>query len=482
MRKQGEGLSAWQLTMMALGTVIGGSFFLGTAVAVRAAGPAIILAYIMGGALVYVILYALSEMTVADPAPGSFRTFAQKAYGPGLGFVIGWVYWTGLVLAMSSEAIAVSALIRTWYPGIAAPMLGAAIIILVTVLNLFGADRLSKLESGLAAVKLLAIIGFVVLGSALISGLFPGAARPGSQDVLGQSLLPGGLGGLAGSMLIVIFSYAGFEIIGLAASETAHPERTIPQAIGYTVFGLVGLYVSAIIALLLLVPTAALSTEESPLVTALEAWQFTWAGIMINIVLVTAILSTMLAAMFGLGRMMRTLADEGQAPYWLRDQGDVPLRGIGFSGVAMLAALGLGLMLPEQVYLFLVSSGGFSLLFSYFIILLTHYKLRKQHGCPPQGKCQLPGFPATSWVALGSIVVIIFSMPLIPGQGTGLFAGLAFVGLFTVLYIAAKGLRRATRDPASQQRSQPQDLSLARLRFEMAEELTDHDNDGPKEK
>ncbi|HAK73348.1 MAG TPA: amino acid permease, partial [Sporomusaceae bacterium] len=101
MEKNDKGLSAWQLTMMALGTVIGGSFFLGSAVAIQAAGPAILISYLLAGALVYVILFALSEMTVADPAPGSFRTFAQKAYGPGLGFVVGWVYWSGMVLAMS---------------------------------------------------------------------------------------------------------------------------------------------------------------------------------------------------------------------------------------------------------------------------------------------------------------------------------------------------------------------------------------------
>jgi L-asparagine transporter-like permease len=237
LHKQGEGLSAWQLTMMALGTVIGGSFFLGSAVAIRAAGPAIILAFVLGGALVYAILYALSEMTVADPAPGSFRTFAEKAYGPGAGFVVGWVYWTGLVLAMSSEAIAVSALLQGWLVSFSLPLLGAAVIIVVTVLNLFGADRLSKLEGGLAAIKLFAIVGFVVLSAVIVSGLLPGAERVGTGVITGEPLFTAGIGGIAGSMLIVMFSYAGFEVIGLAASETASPDKTVPQAITYTVFG-----------------------------------------------------------------------------------------------------------------------------------------------------------------------------------------------------------------------------------------------------
>ncbi|WP_025695082.1 amino acid permease, partial [Paenibacillus durus] len=157
MKREEKGLSVWQLTMLALGTVVGGSFFLGSSVAIRAAGPSVLVSYVIGGILVYFILTALSEMTVANPASGSFRTYAEQAFGRGTGFTIGWVYWTGLVLAMSSEATAASILLRNWFPMLSLPVLGVVIIIIVTLLNLLGAERLSKLESGLAVIKLLAI-------------------------------------------------------------------------------------------------------------------------------------------------------------------------------------------------------------------------------------------------------------------------------------------------------------------------------------
>lgn len=462
LNNEGNGLSAWQLTMMALGTVIGGSFFLGSAVAIRTAGPGIIISYLLGGALVYVILFALSEMTVADPAPGSFRTFAQKAYGPGAGFVVGWVYWSGLVLAMSSEATAVSIILRTWLPTISLPLLGAVIIIGVSLLNLLGADQLSKLESGLAAVKLFAIIGFILLGVALIGGFMSGMAPIGWGAIATEPLFPAGIWGIAGSMLIVMFTYAGFEIIGLAASETTDPARVVPRAIQYTVIGLVGLYILAILALLPLVPTSVLTAEESPLALALVRWNLGWAGNAIGIVLVTAILSTMLAAMFGLGRMIRSLADEGHAPSWIKDKGNVPYRGILFSGIAMLVGLGLGFMLPQQVYLFLVSSGGFALLFSYAVIVATHYKLRKGSGCPPEGKCQLPGYPITSWLAFISILLIIASMPLVPGQGAGLLAGIILVVLFSGIYIVQSMYQKRLVDRSP---------IIDGLQFEMSKEL-----------
>ena len=435
MEKQNKGLSAWQLTMMAVGTVIGGSFFVGSSLAIHAAGPSIIISYILGGILVYFILYALSEMTVANPDSGSFRTFAAQAYGKGTGFVIGWVYWTGMVLGMSSEATAVSLLIRGWIPRVSIILLGSIIIIAVTLLNLLGADKLSKLESALAAVKLLAIALFIILAVLLIVGLLPGTTRAGVGALATESLMPGGIKGIAGSMLIVMFAYAGFEVIGLAASESNNARKTVPKAINYTVICLVGFYILSVAVLLPLVPTADLSENVSPMVTALNIWGIGWAGTGINVVLITAILSTMLAAMFGLGRMIRSLADEGLAPKWLIDKRDVPKRGILFSGISMLLGLGLGMLLP-RVYLFLISSGGFALLFTYAVIMATHIRLRKRNGCPPDGKCQMRGYPYTSWFALVSMIIIILSMPLIPGQGVGLIAGIIMIAAYSLIYLA----------------------------------------------
>lgn len=442
MNNKEAGLSAWGLTMMALGTVVGGSFFLGSAIAIRTAGPAIIISYLLGGILVYLTLFALSEMTVADTAPGSFRAFAQRIFGPGVGFVVGWLYWTGMVLAMSSEAVAVSVLIRVWFPQFSVPVLGTIVIVGVTIANLFGAERLSKLESGLAAIKLLAIVGFIVIAAALIAGLLPNRPAVGLGVLPGEPLFPAGIAGIAGSMLIVMFTYAGFEIIGLAATEAANPHRTVPRAILYTVLGLVGLYTIAITLLLPLVPTAGLTEEISPLVAALRTAGIGWAAGAINVVLVTAILSTMLAATFGIARMMRSLAAEGYAPMWIKDNGDIPYKGIIFSGAAMLAGFALSFILPRQVYLFLVSSGGFSLLFTYLVILVTHYKFRQAYGCPPKGKCQLVGYPYTSWLAISMLIIIIASMPLVPGQGSGLVAGLIFIAFYAISYLLSNYVRR----------------------------------------
>jgi L-asparagine transporter-like permease len=461
-----SGISAGHLVMLALGTVIGGSFFLGSSVAINAAGPSIIFAYIFGGVLVYYILYAMSEMTVANPHYGGFKTFATKAFGERTGFVVGWIYWVGMVLGMSSEATAASILMRQWFPNLSLSLMGSAIIIAVTLLNLLGAVRLSKLESGLSGIKLVTVVSFIVIAILLIVG-FAGRPAVGLGEIRTEPFAPGGIAGLFGSMLIVMFSYCGFEVIAMAASEAAEPHKTVPRAIRYTVISLVGLFFLYITVLLPLVPTGALNENTSAIVASLSRHGIAWAGSVIGVVVVSAIISTMLATMFGLGRMMRALADENQAPGWLKEQTDVPYRGIITSGITMLAALWFGLLLPS-VYLFLLSSGGFAILFTYAVMMASQMRLRKKHGCPPEGKCQLPGYPYTSVFVLISLIVAILSMPFVRGQLSGLIAGIILLVFFEAAFSFLKFFR--SRDKNRFILPQVKNPNMA---VEFSEELTD---------
>lgn len=428
-----KGLKAWDLVMLALGTVVGGSFFLGSAIPIKTSGPSVIIAYILGGCLVFLILLSLSEMTVAESLPGSFRSFAQKYFNPWAGFVVGWQYWTGMVLAMSSEAVAISLFIKKWFPNISIIVVGSIIIISTTIINLLGTDKLSQLESIMAAIKILAVIGFIVIAIGLVTGIFfqkeVHLISPFSNE-----FFSGGFLGFAGSMLIVMFTYAGFEIIGLAASETYDPHKNVPKAINYTVLILASLYTVSIGLLLYLVPYKDLTEDISPFVAALSLQGITWASNVMNVILVIAILSTMFAAEFSIARMLNSLANDGYTPRWVRDKTDIPKKCIIFSGIAMLIAFLSSFILPQKVYVFLVSSGGYSLLFAYLIITMTHKRFRGNHGCPPSGKCQLPGYPYTSYIAIISLILIIISMPFIEGQGLGLMAGLTLTAIYSICY------------------------------------------------
>ena len=252
-RQTTAGLTAWQLVMLALGTVVGGSFFLGSAIILRATGPSILIALALGGALVFLILRALAELTVGRPAHGSFREYAEQALGPAAGFVVGWVYWTGMMLAMSSEATAVAIFLRLW---VDAPLwlLSGLLIVAVTMVNLLTPHLFGRLETVMAGLKLGAVVLFILAAVTLVVGAVPGRSAVGSGALAGQPLAPGGVGGIAGSMLLVMFMYAGFEVMGLAATDARQPQRTVPRAVAYTALALVALYLTTFAVLLPLLP------------------------------------------------------------------------------------------------------------------------------------------------------------------------------------------------------------------------------------
>lgn len=453
METKQQRLTVWPLVMLALGSVVGGSFFLGTAVTLRTAGLGSLVAFAVGGVVIYIILMALSEMTVSRPVHGSFRTYAEMAFGPMASFVVGWLYWTGLVLALSSEATATALFARTFISGVPIWLLSLAVIMLVTALNLMDVSFFSRVESAMAAAKLLSVIGFILVAGVAITVGVRGASPIVAGMIRGAVWLPSGVGGLAGSLLVVLFTYAGFEVLGLAAPDAQEPDKTVPRAVLLTVTSLVSLYMLAIAAILPILPIANLHEDVSPFVVALRAIGMPTAAAVLNVIVMTAAVSTMLAAMYGLSRMLQSLAQDGHAPALFKQvtAAGGPRNALLASAGGMLVGVVLARVLPQQVYLFLVSSAGFALLFSYLMILLSHYVLRRQEGCPATG-CQLPLFPYSSWLGIGLLLVTIVSMPLVRGQGAGLVAGLGLLAFFSLAYLLRQRTGRRPPTPEGEER------------------------------
>jgi L-asparagine transporter-like permease len=118
-----------------------------------------------------------------------------------------------------------------------------------------------------------------------------------------------------------------------------------------------------------------------------------------------------------------------------------------------------------------VSSGGFALLFTYAAILATHIRFRKKNGCPPEGKCQMPGYPYASWIALISMIIIILSMPFISGQSSGLIAGLIMLVTYMLIYMVMKFISTSKKNNATKKRVNIKKYH-ARTLTEFSKELT----------
>ena len=168
-----QGLKPRHVTMLSIAGVIGAGLFVGSGHAIAEAGPAVLLAYAAAGTLVVLVMRMLAEMAVASPDTGSFSTYADRAIGHWAGFTIGWLYWWFWVLVIPLEANAAATILHAWFPNVAIWVFTLVITLLLTATNLFSVKNYGEFEFWFALIKVVAIIGFVILGLAAICGLLP---------------------------------------------------------------------------------------------------------------------------------------------------------------------------------------------------------------------------------------------------------------------------------------------------------------------
>ena len=227
----GSGLKTRHLTMMGLGSAIGAGLFLGTGVGIKAAGPAVLLAYIIAGAIVVCVMRMLGEMAAARPASGSFSTYGEMAFGRWAGFSTGWLYWFLLVMVMGAEMTGAAELMGHWF-GIPAWIPALVCVVLFAVINLAQVGGFGEFEFWFAFVKVAVIIFFLVVGVLLIFGLLPGHSAVGLDNFIGKSgFMPNGIPGVAAGLLAVAFAFGGIEIITIAAAESENPTSSIAVAV-----------------------------------------------------------------------------------------------------------------------------------------------------------------------------------------------------------------------------------------------------------
>ncbi|HEY3364056.1 MAG TPA: amino acid permease [Symbiobacteriaceae bacterium] len=447
------GLGTVDLMMMGFGNIIGAGLFVASGVAVKQAGPAVVLAFVIGAVAFYGVVTALAEMATANPAPGGLRSFAREALGPWMGFTVGWMYWTSGVLTMSSEVTAAALLAHLWLPNVPLWTLSLAFSLLITGINFLDARGFGRVEGGLAVGKVLALAGFILIGGYFLAR---GSGVP-LQDLQGPGaglgrLFPTGLRGFASSLLMVMVTYAGVQIVGMAAPDTHDPVRTIPHAIRGLTASVILLYLGAFSVLVLLLPWRQIQTGSSPFVQALGRLGLPGAQGVLNLVVLTAALSALNATLYGVSRMLRSLARDGEAPAIFRGSTRTGTPGWALAGSSMMLAVGvvLSYLLPHRAYLMITSASGFIAMFNWTVIALCylryHPKLVRQHG--ERLVYRAPGYPYLPLVTMGITAGVMLTTPLNPGQTVGMVVGTAQFALVSAVYYVLIMPRKRVADEA----------------------------------
>lgn len=412
-----KSLKPRHLSMIAIAGVIGAGLFVGSGAAIQQAGPGILLAYMAAGIVVILVMRMLGEMAAANPETGSFSTYADKALGRWAGFSIGWLYAWFWIIVLGIEATAGAAIMHRWVPGIDQWVWALILMVLLTLTNLGSVKSYGEFEFWFASIKVAAIVLFLVFGVAAILGLVPGVPAPGLSNLVDNGgFLPNGPGAVLAGILVVVFAFFGAEIATIAAGESENPVDAVKKAVRSTVWRILVFYIGSIAIVVTLLPWNSANVAKSPYVAVIELFGIPGAGTIMDVVVLTSVLSCLNSGLYTASRMLFSLSRRGDAPKsWMKiSKRGVPAAAVLASTVVGFITVGLNYIAPDTVFLFLVNTSGAIALFVWLVISASQLILRKRMGADAKDLAlKMWLFPYLTWLAIGSIVALIIGMVIL---------------------------------------------------------------------
>lgn len=433
-RSEGEGLrrslKTRHMTMIAMGGAIGTGLFVASGNSIATAGPGgALVAYIAIGLMVFLLMQSLGEMSAWRPTSGSFGDHAARYVSPSFGFAIGWNYWFNWAITLAAELVAAALVMRYWLPDVPAWVWSALFLLIVFGLNALSTRAYGEGEFWLSAIKVAAVVVFLVLGVLMVLGIMGGDAPGFGNWTDGQAPFVGGTMSILAIFMVAGFAFQGTELVGVAAGEAEDPERTVPKAIRTVFVRILLFYVLAIIVIGFLLPYThpnllASDIEDvaiSPFTLVLQNAGVAFAGSVMNAVILTAILSAGNSGLYASTRMLWSMATDGKAPAWLAK---VNRRGVPMRSLLVTSSFGLLAFLTTFIgegaaYTWLLNASALAGFIVWAGIAWTHYCFRRAFKAQGRPLSELPFrsrfFPA------GPIVALIMCLLVILGQGYDAF-------------------------------------------------------------
>jgi len=443
-----RGLSTRHIRFMALGSAIGTGLFYGSADAIKIAGPSVLLAYIIGGVAAYIIMRALGEMSLHHPVTGSFSRYAHDYLGPLAGFITGWTYCFEMLLVAIADVTAFGIYMSIWFPTIPNWIWVLSVVLIICAINLMSVKVFGELEFWFSFVKVATIIIMIIAGIGIIVW---GIGNGGQPTGISNLWTYGGFfsNGWIGTVLalhMVMFAYGGIEIIGITAGEAKDPEKSIPRAINSVPLRILVFYVGTLFVIMSIYPWNMVGTEGSPFVMTFQHMGITVAAGILNFVVITASISAINSDVFGVGRMLYGMAEQGNAPkaFAKLSRKGIPWVTVVIMTCALLLAAYLNYVIPENVFLVIASLATFATVWVWIMILLSQIAFRRQLSVDEVNalKFRMPGGVVTTSVGLVFLIFIIGLIGYYPQTRISLYVGCGWIVLLLLTWFMILRYRR----------------------------------------
>jgi GABA permease len=439
--KLSRSLRSRHISMISIGGIIGAGLFVGSSAAIVAAGPAVVLSYAITGCLVLLIMRMLGEMAVEMPHIHSFTEFARAGLGNWAGFTVGWLYWYFWIIVIPVEAIAGATILQGWLP-YANWQLGLVLMVIMTGINLLSARAYGEFEFWFSSIKVSAIIVFIVLAASYAFGLRSPTGPTFSNLVSHGGFAPKGGMAVLAAITTVIFSMMGAEVATIAAAESAEPTKAIARMTSSIVIRILIFYVGSIFTIVSVLPWVLVKSGESPFVRALELMQVPWASTIMNIIILTAVLSCLNSAFYVASRVLFLLAERGDAPRVLvrTNARKVPTNSVILGSLSGFVGVMVAILSPGLVFAFLVNASGALIVFIYIAIAVAQIRLRlarERAGAAPPALAMW-FFPWLSYFAIGAFVAVLIAMAFTPAHAAELRTSVMSVVVALLAYVLVR--------------------------------------------
>jgi AAT family amino acid transporter/GABA permease len=357
-------------------------------------------------------------MATALPEVRTFTEFARAGLGNGAGFVVGWLYWYFWVLTVPVEAIAGARILQHWLP-FSQLQIGLGLMTVMTGVNLLSARSYAEFEFWFASIKVAAIIVFIVIAASYAFGwTAPHGATFGNLIDHG-GFTPRGWIAVFAAVPTVFFAMTGAEITTIAAAESAEPDKAIARMSSAVIWRILTFYVLSIFLIACVVPWDQVRSGESPFTLALNTMHVPWAGNLMSVIILTAVLSCLNSAFYVASRVLFVLADRGDAPPLLvrLNARRVPVASVLIGALAGYLGILAATEAPQAVFDFLVSSSGALIVYVYMLTALAQIVLRvkrQRSGAPPPA-ISMWAFPVLSVLTIAAMGAVLVAMAFTPG-------------------------------------------------------------------
>jgi L-asparagine transporter-like permease len=424
------------MAMLAVGGSIGTGLLLGSGAAIRIAGPAVILSYVIGASIAFTVTMALGEMASTHPAAGSFGLYAELYLNNWAGFVARYGYWFAIVIAVGAELVAAATYMRIWFPAVAPVIWIVVFAILLLLINLRPVGNYGAFEYWFAMVKVITIAIFIAIGAALLL-----SKRVPAQYSVSGGLFPHGTASPLLAVSFALFSFLGLEFVAIASGE-AQSAVAVARATRIMFALLCVLYIGATAVLVGVMPWMQAGVAQSPFVTVFRIAGVPAASLLMNVVVLTAALSGANANIFAAGRMLFSLARSGYAPQALGklSAAGSPHVALSLSAFGILIAIVTQQYAPEAAYLYIIGASLFGGMLAWWITLAAHISFRRRLSADQLANVPLraPGGQWLSAIGFVALLAAVGSTGLVPETRITVISGPFYLLLLSVAYLFAR--------------------------------------------